>query len=81
MVEALNEAVIAKGKPFLGICVGCQLMAERGLEKVTSEGLGWIPGDAVEIEPADPELKIPHMGWNTLDVHPPASASRRHSDG
>jgi glutamine amidotransferase len=68
MVEALREAVIAKGKPFLGICVGCQLMAERGLEKVTSEGLGWIAGDAVEIEPSDASLKIPHMGWNTLDV-------------
>jgi glutamine amidotransferase len=71
MVAALREVVIAKGKPFLGICVGCQLMAERGLEKVTSEGLGWIPGDAVEIEPSDPDLKIPHMGWNTLEVtHP-----------
>ncbi len=68
MVEALSESVIEKGKPFLGICVGCQLMAERGLEKVTSKGLGWIAGDAVEIEPADRNLKIPHMGWNTLDV-------------
>ena len=68
MVEALNEAVRVQGKPFLGICVGCQLMAERGLEKVTSEGLGWIPGDVVEISPADPELKIPHMGWNTLEA-------------
>lgn len=68
MVEVLNESVIAKEKPFLGICVGCQLMAERGLEKVTSAGLGWIPGDAVEIEPTDPDLKIPHIGWNTLDV-------------
>ena len=67
MVEALNEAVIARGKPFLGICVGCQLMAERGLEKVTTAGLGWIAGDVVEIEPDDPALKIPHMGWNTLD--------------
>jgi imidazole glycerol-phosphate synthase subunit HisH len=66
MVEALNEAVIQRGTPFLGICVGCQLMAERGLEKVTTEGLGWIAGDTVEIEPADPALKIPHMGWNTL---------------
>jgi glutamine amidotransferase len=68
MVEALREAVLARGKPFLGICVGCQLMAERGLEKVTSAGLGWIQGDAIEIEPRDPQLKIPHMGWNTLDV-------------
>ncbi len=68
MVEALNEAVIRRGAPFLGICVGCQLMAERGLEKVTSAGLGWIAGDAAEIEPSDPSLKIPHMGWNTLDA-------------
>jgi imidazole glycerol-phosphate synthase subunit HisH len=71
MVDALREAVIVRGKPFLGICVGCQLMAERGLEKVTSEGLGWILGDAVEIEPRDPDLKIPHMGWNTIDVARP----------
>jgi len=68
MVEALQESVIGRGTPFLGICVGCQLMAERGLEKVTSDGFGWIAGDAVEIEPDDPELKIPHMGWNTLDI-------------
>jgi glutamine amidotransferase len=68
MVEALQDAVIRRGRPFLGICVGCQLMAERGLEKVTSNGFGWIAGDAVEIEPDDPELKIPHMGWNTIDV-------------
>jgi glutamine amidotransferase len=68
MVEALNEAVIRRATPFLGICVGCQLMAERGLEKVTTDGLGWIAGDTREIEPSDPTLKIPHMGWNTLDV-------------
>jgi glutamine amidotransferase len=68
MVETLNEQVIRRAKPFLGICVGCQLMAERGLEKETTAGLGWIAGDVTEIEPADPELKVPHMGWNTLDV-------------
>jgi len=66
MVEALREAVEQRGTPFLGICVGMQLMAERGLEYVTSEGLGWIPGDVVRIEPSDPALKVPHMGWNTL---------------
>ena len=66
MVEALREAVEVRGTPFLGICVGMQLMAERGLEYVTAEGLGWIPGDVVRIEPSDPALKVPHMGWNTL---------------
>ncbi len=68
MVEALNEEVLQHGTPFLGICVGSQLMAERGVEKEVSEGLGWIRGDVVEITPADPSLKIPHMGWNSLDI-------------
>jgi glutamine amidotransferase len=68
MVEALREAVEERGTPFLGICVGMQLMAERGLEYVTSEGFGWIPGDVVRIEPSDPALKVPHMGWNTLTL-------------
>lgn len=67
MVDALQDAVIERGKPFLGICVGAQLLAERGLEKEITAGLGWIAGDVVEIEPADPALKVPHMGWNTLD--------------
>ena len=67
MVEALNEAVRKRGRPFLGICVGCQLMAERGLEKETTKGLAWIPGDVVELAPDDPDLKIPHMGWNDLE--------------
>jgi len=64
--EALVEAVIARGRPFLGICVGMQLMAERGLEFEITEGFGWIAGDVVAIEPNDPTLKIPHMGWNEL---------------
>ena len=68
MVEALNEAVISDGKPFLGICVGLQLLASRGLEYQITEGLGWIPGDVVSLEPSDPSLKIPHMGWNTVDL-------------
>jgi imidazole glycerol-phosphate synthase subunit HisH len=68
MVDALNEAVIEEGKPFLGVCVGMQLMATRGLEHHVTEGLGWIPGEVVAIEPTDPSLKIPHMGWNTLGV-------------
>jgi glutamine amidotransferase len=66
MVDALEEAVRAKGRPFLGICVGMQLMAERGREYVITEGLGWIKGEVDKIRPSDPRLKIPHMGWNTL---------------
>ncbi|MGN8118993.1 imidazole glycerol phosphate synthase subunit HisH [Labrys sp. 22185] len=73
MIEALGHAVTAKGRPFLGICVGMQLMAERGLEFETTEGLGWIGGDVKAIQPADPALKVPHMGWNTL------SARREHA--
>jgi glutamine amidotransferase len=67
MAEALDETVRGKGRPFLGICVGMQLMATRGLEHTTSLGLDWIHGDVKAIEPGDPSLKIPHMGWNTLE--------------
>jgi glutamine amidotransferase len=73
MVNALTEAVRRRGVPFLGICVGMQLMATRGLEHGTHEGLGWIEGDVVRITPSDPALKIPHMGWNTLRVWRPHS--------
>jgi glutamine amidotransferase len=66
MVEALEETVRRKGRPFLGICVGMQLMAERGREYEVTEGLGWIGGEVDRITPTDPALKIPHMGWNTL---------------
>jgi glutamine amidotransferase len=68
MIDALNEAVQQCGKPFLGICVGLQLMAERGLEHGIHPGLGWIKGEVRSIAPFDPELKIPHMGWNTLRI-------------
>ena len=68
MVEALEEAVRRRGRPFFGICVGMQLMAERGLEYEVKPGLGWIAGEVDRIAPKDPMLKIPHMGWNTLDV-------------
>ena len=68
MEAALDEAVRRRGRPFLGICVGMQLMAERGREFETVDGLGWIPGEVVAIEPADAALKIPHMGWNELDI-------------
>ena len=69
---AMEEAVLGRGRPFLGICVGMQLMATHGLEHGVCEGLGWIPGDVAPLTPADPALKIPHMGWNTID------ARRRH---
>jgi len=67
MVATLNEVVRGRGRPFLGICVGMQLMAERGREYRVTEGLGWIRGEVDKIAPADPRLKIPHMGWNTLN--------------
>jgi imidazole glycerol-phosphate synthase subunit HisH len=66
MIEAMTEAVCRRGVPFLGICVGMQLMAERGREYEVTPGLGWIAGEVCRIAPADPALKIPHMGWNTL---------------
>src|SRR5215831_11268751 len=68
MLQALDETVRRKGRPFLGICVGMQLMAERGREYAVTEGLGWIAGEVDRIAPADPSLKIPHMGWNTLST-------------
>jgi len=71
MRETLEEAVRGKGRPFLGICVGMQLMASRGLEFAVTDGLDWIAGEVCPIAPADPTLKIPHMGWNTLNAaHP-----------
>ena len=73
MRDALEDAVRRRGRPFLGICVGMQLLADRGHEFESSPGLGWIAGDVRLIEPKDKTLKIPHMGWNTLDVkHPHA---------
>jgi imidazole glycerol-phosphate synthase subunit HisH len=68
MIEALEESVRQGGRPFLGICVGLQLLAERGLEHGLTPGLGWIAGEVRAIEPSDALLKIPHMGWNTLDI-------------
>ena len=66
MWEAVEETAVRKGRPFLGICVGMQLMSERGLEKVVTGGFGWIRGDVKEITPDDPTLKIPQIGWNTI---------------
>ncbi|HTJ58146.1 MAG TPA: imidazole glycerol phosphate synthase subunit HisH [Devosiaceae bacterium] len=81
MREALEERVIRGGVPFLGICVGMQLMAARGLEKGVHEGLGWIAGDVKLLEPADPALKVPHMGWNTLTFRQPHKLLESLSDG
>jgi glutamine amidotransferase len=68
MEEALAEAVLRRGRPFLGICVGMQLMAERGREFEPVDGLGWITGEVTAITPGDPALKVPHMGWNELAI-------------
>jgi glutamine amidotransferase len=68
MIAALDEAVHKRGRPFFGICVGMQLLAERGREYEVTEGLGWIAGEVDRIAPSDPKLKIPHMGWNTLEL-------------
>lgn len=69
MHEAVVEAVETRGRPFMGICVGMQLMSSRGLEKTVTSGFGWIKGDVVEMTPSDPNLKIPQIGWNTLDLY------------
>lgn len=70
MVEALEERVRRDGVPFLGVCVGMQLMADEGHEFGVHAGLGWVPGNVVALAPADPAAKVPHMGWN--DVVPTA---------
>ena len=74
LVESLEERVLEHGVPFLGICVGMQLLGTRGLEHGVTRGLGWIPGDVSLIERTDPAIKVPHMGWN--DVVP-----TKHHDG
>jgi glutamine amidotransferase len=74
LVEALEDRVVHGGVPFLGVCVGMQLLATRGVEHGVTDGLGWIAGEVLPIAPADPAIKVPHMGWN--DVRP-----MPHSDG
>jgi len=69
MEETLKEAVVLRGKPFLGICVGMQLMADRSLEHGEHTGLGWISGDVRPIEFVNHKIKVPHMGWNELEVN------------
>jgi glutamine amidotransferase len=71
LLEALTERVQRQAVPFLGICVGMQLLASAGTERGHTPGLGWLPGVVELIRPADPALKVPHMGWNTLDQHRP----------
>jgi glutamine amidotransferase len=69
--ETLEEVAIAKARPFFGICVGMQLMATRGLEHGAYDGFGWIPGEVIPLAPSDPGLKVPHMGWNNLEIDRP----------
>ena len=66
MVDALERRVLEDGVPFLGICVGMQLLADRGIEHGSTPGLGWIGGEVVKIERTDPAIKVPHMGWNDV---------------
>lgn len=68
LFEAMDEAVRGRGRPFFGICIGMQMLADRGLEYEDTPGFGWIGGEVAEIAPADPALKVPHMGWNDLVV-------------
>jgi glutamine amidotransferase len=68
LVEAMGEAALKRGAPFLGVCVGMQLLAARGLEFGERRGLGWIGGEVRKLTPSDPLAKVPHMGWNTLDL-------------
>ena len=70
MIDALERNVRENAKPFLGICVGMQLMADRGIEHGAHDGLGWIPGEVRPLTPSDPGLKIPHMGWNVVEPAP-----------
>ena len=84
MEQALTEFVEVKKKPFLGICVGMQLLATRGLEHETTDGFGWIAGEVRAIEPGAAHLKVPHMGWNTMDLvnpHPVLDGIRLGPDG
>jgi glutamine amidotransferase len=78
MIGALEKTVLDKGVPFLGICVGMQLMATRGLEHGVHAGLGWVPGQVIPMKAEKAGLKIPHMGWNTLQVPSPSGQDNRH---
>ena len=73
LFEAMEDAVIGGGRPFLGICIGMQMLATRGLEYSETPGFDWIGGDVVEITPNDAAFKVPHMGWNDLVINPQAA--------
>ena len=77
LVEALNDAVIAGGTPFLGVCLGMQFLATRSFEHGEHAGLGWLPGEVIRITPSEPGLKVPHMGWNELEDIAPGSELMR----
>ena len=81
MIEALEESVLKRGVPFLGICVGMQLLADVGREHGDHKGLGWIPGEVVRLTPAEPHLKVPHMGWNSLSLLQPHALFEGMADG
>lgn len=71
LFEAMREAVVSKGRPFMGICIGMQMLATRGLEYTETDGFDWIAGTVGPIAPADPSMKVPHMGWNDLVIDCP----------
>ncbi|QFT80275.1 Imidazole glycerol phosphate synthase subunit HisH 1 [Roseovarius sp. THAF27] len=71
LFEAMKEAVIDKGRPFMGICIGMQMLATRGLEYTETDGFDWIAGTVVSVAPSDPSMKVPHMGWNDLVIDTP----------
>lgn len=81
LIEAMTEAVQGRGAPFLGVCVGMQLLATRGLEFRVTPGLGWISGDVARLEPRGPGLKVPHMGWNALEIARPHPLFEGQADG
>jgi glutamine amidotransferase len=81
MIGALEDAVLNRGTPFLGICVGMQLLAEVGREHGDHKGLGWLPGEVVRLEPLEPGLKVPHMGWNSLSLLQPHALFEGMADG
>jgi glutamine amidotransferase len=72
LIEAMTAAAIGRGAPFLGVCVGMQLLASRGLEFGQTPGLDWIPGDVARLAPDAPEAKVPHVGWNDLELSTPS---------